>query len=165
MFHTLIQFVFVFLNMSVDLVPGDARLWKTRKLWGQCYISLGCRLVLVHYKYLSGLQLEGIHSRDYAVYFIGREESVYTRRELNSHRIIVTPYWYTSRQASLRVVGVGRPIQKGSNCCKVITWLLSYMFDLSVAPQNTVSNEDLQPHLILTARNGIVVNNSPRSTL
>ena len=66
--------------MSVDLVPGNARLWKTRRLWGQCYISLGCRLVLVHYKYLSGLKLEGIHSRDYAVYFIGREESVYTTR-------------------------------------------------------------------------------------
>ena len=38
------------------------------------------------------------------------------------------------------------------------------MFDLSVAPQNIVSNEDLQSHLILKARNGIVVNNSPRST-
>ena len=79
--------------MSVDLVPGNARLWKTKRLWGQCYISgLVCRLVLVHYKYLSGLQLEGIHSSDYAAYFIGREESVYTRRELNSHRIIVTPF-------------------------------------------------------------------------
>ena len=50
--HTLIQFVFVFLNVSVDLVPGNARLWKTRRLWGQCYISLGCRLVLVHSKHL-----------------------------------------------------------------------------------------------------------------
>ncbi|XP_073248021.1 cytochrome P450 4F4-like [Porites lutea] len=37
-------------------------------------------------------------------------------------------------------------------------------FDLSVAPQNIVSNEDLQSHLILKARNGIVVNISPRST-
>ncbi|CAH3150186.1 unnamed protein product, partial [Porites lobata] len=34
----------------------------------------------------------------------------------------------------------------------------------NVAPQNIVSNEDLQSHLILKARNGIVVNISPRST-
>ncbi|KAJ7373741.1 Cytochrome P450 4B1 [Desmophyllum pertusum] len=36
-------------------------------------------------------------------------------------------------------------------------------FELSIAPQNIVPDEDLQPHLILRAKNGIVVNISPRS--
>lgn len=34
-------------------------------------------------------------------------------------------------------------------------------FQLSVAPQNIIPDEDLQPHLILRAKNGIVVNISP----
>lgn len=36
-----------------------------------------------------------------------------------------------------------------------------FRFQLSVAPQNIVPDEDLQPHLILRAKNGIVVNISP----
>ena len=38
-----------------------------------------------------------------------------------------------------------------------------HRFDLSVAPQNIVPDEDLQPHIVLRAKNGIVVNISPRS--
>ena len=59
--------------------------------------------------------------------------------------LIVTPSWYTNKH-------------------KVKAWFPSDRFDLRVAPQNIVSNEDLQSHLILKARNGIVVNISPRST-
>lgn len=48
---------------------------------------------------------------------------------------------------------------------KTTVAMILRMFELSVAPQNIVQDyEDLQPHLILRAKNGIVVNISPRSS-
>lgn len=74
---------------------------------------------------------------------------------------------------SLFVIQHGTIIYVSRNCIgqafalaeiKTAIAMILRKFDLRVAPQNIVSNEDLQSHLILKARNGIVVNISPRST-
>ncbi|PFX16164.1 Leukotriene-B4 omega-hydroxylase 3 [Stylophora pistillata] len=66
------------------------------------------------------------------------------------------------------------PNASGPNCIgqsfalaelKTTVAMILRMFELSVAPQNIIQDyEDLQPHLILRAKNGIVVNISPRSS-
>ncbi|KAL9950889.1 hypothetical protein ACROYT_G043460 [Oculina patagonica] len=48
---------------------------------------------------------------------------------------------------------------------KITVAMILRKFVLSVAPQNIVKDEDLRPHLILRAKNGVVVNITPRPSI